>query len=195
MQIAIKNFEKNIKKARHLADIYRGLKANTTAAIDLSDILRMELVLAVSALDHYIHEIVRLGILEAYRGRRRRTKSFLKFSVSLETLINSDRDLTTLDWLEAEIRLQFGHKSFQRAEKIAEAIRFISEVNLWNKLATQLGSTPENIKLRLNSIVERRNKIVHEADTSFIHEEWVEEAVNFIILIANKIHEIVTTNY
>ena len=62
MQTVINQFRANIVRVRDLGVIYSALKAQTTGAIDLSDILRTELVMAVSALDHYIHEIVRLGM-------------------------------------------------------------------------------------------------------------------------------------
>jgi len=70
MQAAIDQFRTNINRVRHLGAIYRALKAQTTEVLDLSDILRAELVMAVSALDHYIHEVTRLGILETYHGSR-----------------------------------------------------------------------------------------------------------------------------
>ena len=40
--------------------------------------------MAVSALDHYIHELVKLGMLEAYRSNRAQTDALLRFRISLE---------------------------------------------------------------------------------------------------------------
>ncbi len=62
--------KKNIKQARQLGGIYRALRSQTTAALDLSDILRAELVLAVSAFDNSAHEITRIGMLEVNKAGR-----------------------------------------------------------------------------------------------------------------------------
>jgi len=83
MNSALEQFQSNIQRTRILFGIHDVLKTQTTGALDISDILRSALVMAVSALDQYIHEIVRLGILEIYRGERNITIPSLKFNVSL----------------------------------------------------------------------------------------------------------------
>ena len=123
MQAAIDQFRVNIARVRNLGVIYNTLNAQTTAAIDLSDILRSELVMAVSALDYYIHEIVRLGMLEIYRGTRPETSAFLRFQISLERVRQAASALTSDDWLDNEIRECHGWRSFQQAKPIAGAIR------------------------------------------------------------------------
>jgi len=60
MQTVINQFRTNISRVRNLGSIFGALNSQTTSVLDLSDILRAELVLAVSALDHFIHELVRL---------------------------------------------------------------------------------------------------------------------------------------
>ncbi len=52
--------------------------------VDLNDLLRAEMVLIVSALDHFVHELARLGMMEIWRGIRPATAAYLKFSVSLK---------------------------------------------------------------------------------------------------------------
>lgn len=45
------------------------VKVEATSALDVSDMLRAALVLAVRALDYYVHEVVTLGMLEIHRGQ------------------------------------------------------------------------------------------------------------------------------
>ena len=54
--------------------------------------------------------------------------------------------------------------SFQHPDKIAEAIRFISSKRLWEEVGIELGIPSQDAKLQLELIVDRRNKIAHEAD-------------------------------
>ena len=132
MQTAIDQFRTSIRHVRNLGAIYKAIRAQTTDILDLSDVLRAELVLAVSALDHYVHEIVRLGMLEIYRGSRAPTPTFLKFSVSLSSVLQGIAAPASDIWLEDEIRARQGWQSFQHATRVAEAIRLVGHAaNNW----------------------------------------------------------------
>lgn len=200
MQAAIDQFRVNIARVRNLGVIHNTLNVQTTAAIDLSDILRSELVMAISALDHCIHEIVRLGMLEVYRGIRPETSAFLRFQISLESVRQVVSTPTSDDWLENEIRERHGWRSFQQADHIADAIRLISDISLWEQVSNHLGMPSQDVKEQLNLIADRRNKIVHEADmdpTPYntrwpIDEVLVDDAINFIEQIVETIHDLLT---
>ena len=69
MQLAIEQFRLSLARVRDLIAIHNSLKSQTTSALDVSDILRAALVLTVSALDYYIHEVVTLGMLEIGSSR------------------------------------------------------------------------------------------------------------------------------
>ena len=104
MQAAIDQFRVNIGRVRNLGTMYKILRTQTTKVLDLSDILRAELVMAVSALDQYIHELVRLGMLEAYSGHRVQTQAFLRFQVTLDGALQGISAPTSANWLEEQIR-------------------------------------------------------------------------------------------
>jgi len=200
MQSAIDQFRQNIARVRNLGAIHKALNAQTTGAIDLSDILRAALVMAVSALDHYVHEIARIGMLEVYHGNRPETLAFLRFDISLESARLGIAASTSDDWLDNEIRTRHSWRSFQRADKIADAIRLVSDVKLWEEVANHLGKTSQDVKKQLKLIVDRRDKIAHEADMdpSFPGSRWsidetlVDDAVNFIEQIAETMYNILT---
>jgi hypothetical protein len=195
MQSAIDLFRSNINYVHNLGAIYNFFKSQTTQALDISDILRAELVLAVSALDHYIHELVRIGMLEIYKGNRKTTDSYLRFNISLESAILGIGMPGNEQWLENEIRIKHSWRSFQNADKIADAVRIVSDIILWDEVSKIMGITPRDIKIRLNLIVSRRDKIAHEADidpTFFgtrwpIDENMVEESIKFIEKVAETI--------
>lgn len=63
MKEALDHFARNIANVREHDSLYKILRERITPALDLSDILRAEIVMAVSALDHYVHELVELGIV------------------------------------------------------------------------------------------------------------------------------------
>lgn len=248
MQLAIEQFRLSIARVRDLIAIHNSLKSQTTSALDVSDILRAALVLTVSALDYYIHEVVTLGMLEIYRGQRSEPSptpnssqsAFSRFQVSLngagqERLIaisigswleneiqqnygsffdQESRSISELlpmienlltnklnsnYWLETEIRENLRYKSFQQPDKIAEAIRLISAKKLWEEVASKLNKPAKDIKSQLSAIVERRNKIAHEADIDpsygigsrwNIDENMINDAVTFIEQLVENIHQV-----
>lgn len=166
-----------------------------TPAMDLTDILRAEIVMIVSALDHYIHELARLGMLEVFHGKRTPTPSFRKFDVSLDHVLAAMGGSPGPAWLETEIRTNHGFQSFQHPEKIADAVRLFSSVELWKAVGSNLGEDPKVVKTKLLLLVDRRNKIAHEADLdpTFPGVRWpispgvVEEAIEFVAKLCEAI--------
>jgi hypothetical protein len=193
MQSAFDQFRISISRVRDLIAVHNSVKAISTPALDLSDILRAALVLSVSALDYYVHEVVRLGMLEVYNGSRPEPPAFSRFQVYL----GSTRSLDNL--LEDEIRQRHSYKSFQQPDNIAEAIRLISDKKLWEEVGNVMDRSAKDIKQELSIIVDRRNKIAHEADINpaynlgdrwEINEEDVNDAVDFIEQVVESIHSI-----
>ena len=203
MQPAIDLFGISIARVRELITVHNSLKAQASSVVDLSDMLRAALVLAVSALDYYIHEVVRIGMLEIHRGQRPEPPAFSRFQISLgsaRAAINAGQNIDS--WLEDEIRQGHSYKSFQQPKAIADAIRLISDKKLWEEVSINMGRVAqdtEDIKNQLSLIVDRRNKIAHEADIdpSYpIGDRWpidellVNEAVDFIEQVVESIHKI-----
>jgi hypothetical protein len=251
MQSAIDQFQISIGRVRDLVALHNSIKAQATSALDVSDILRAALVLSVSALDYYIHEVVTLGMLEIYGGQRpeptpssNTTQSaFSRFQVSLgaarqDRIVAQDvaswlenevqqneghaflgqaqtisafipaisnsmnSKLSNIAWLEREIRDRHSYQSFQQPDKIAEAIRLISDKKLWEEVAHKMGkpNRAKEIKQELSSIVDRRNKIAHEADIDpsyNIGNRWpideiqVDSLINFIQQVVESIHQVI----
>lgn len=200
MQAAIDLFRISIARVRDLIAVHTSLKAQTSNVLDISDMLRAALVLAVSALDYYIHEVVRIGMLEIHRGQRPEPPAFSGFQISLGNAragINAGQNIDS--WLEDEIRQRHSYKSFQQPNAIADAVRLICDKKLWEEVSINMGSPAKDIKQQLSLIIDRRNKIAHEADidpTLSLGHRWpidellVNEAVDFIEQVVESIHKI-----
>jgi len=132
-----------------------------------------------------------------------RTSAFLRFSISLVSVLQGISDPQNANFLEDEIRRQHSYQSFQRCDKIADAIRLISDVRLWETVGNSIGINAEDVKGQLDLIVDRRNKIAHEADINPtialslpgsrwpIDETLVDNAINFIEQVVETIHRVV----
>jgi hypothetical protein len=191
---ALEAARESLLRVEHLGGLYSALQSLTTSAIDSSDLLRAQVVLAVSALDFYIHEVTVAGMLEVIKGDRPSTPAFDKNRISAGAML-SGMQSQTFDWFEADVRERHSFLSFQQPDKIADAIRLFSNVKLWDVVAEKIGD--KGVKDRLRLIVDRRNKIAHEADKSpsFPGERWpitqadVAEIRVFIGLVVEAIHE------
>ena len=170
-----------------------------TAAVDLSDLLRAALVHAVSALDHYVHELVRIGMLEVHRGAKPTTEAHLAFRVSLSATRSALSDSSQDQWLEQAIFDAHSWQSFQQPDRIADAVRLISNVKLWEAVAAELGMKQRDLKAQLSVLIDRRNKIEHEADMDPTNpgQRWpitsavVEEALEFVDKLATTIYRVI----
>ena len=201
MQDSIQQFRENIERVRAIGGLYEALNQLTTPVLDASDLLRTQIVMAVSSLDHYIHEIVRFGMLKVYDGKRPPTEAFQRFQVTMGAAMTGFAGSSTSTWFETEIREKHGYLAFQHPDKIADAVRLFSSCELWPSVASQLGLTVQDVKTRLQLIVERRNKIAHEADLdpsySGIGIRWPifrndsVQAVEYIQNLCETIHSIV----
>lgn len=199
MQEAIDQFRANLVRVRNLGRIADAPDSQTAQALDLSDILRAEFVLAVSALDHFVHEVARLGMLEAYRGEREKTPQFLQFRISVGGALRGISENPSGEWLDDEIRARNGYRTFQNPDRIAEALRLVSDIRLWDEVAGRMDMSPQEVRERLNLIVDRRNKIAHETDVNRspyeellpIDRRTADDAVDFIESVGENIYAVI----
>ena len=196
---ALQQFEKNMERVKVISGLYNALDQLTTPVVDKTDLLRTQIVMTVSALDHYIHEVTRIGMLDIYTGKRPSTSAFLRFQVTMGTAMQELASQGGSAWLETEIREKHGYLAFQHPDKIADAVRLFYSDELWPSVALQMGLTAQDVKNDLRLIVDRRNKIVHEADLdpSFPGTRWPispsdsAHTINFIQRVCEAIHSVV----
>lgn len=200
MSPPLKSFEKNIESIKMLDNIYKYF-SNQLQAIDLSEILRAELVLLVSAFDCYIHDIVKHGMLEIFNGQRKTNSKFTEFRIPMsfvQQIILADSDIQKKQLIEAAIKKTNSKNSFQSPSIIDNTLQFISVKNIWGQIKDDIGMEPCDIKHKLGLIVNRRNKIAHEADidsitdekTEILHEDII-DSIDFVSKVTNAIDKII----
>jgi hypothetical protein len=161
--VPVETFKAAISRAHQIGGLHAAVRALTTEVVDPSDLLRAQIVMAISALDHLVHELAVQGMLEVYDGLRPPTISYSNFQVPLSAIQVQASQLTRGEF-ETAIRDRHSYCSFQKPDKIADGIRLFSSVRLWEEVAQGLNTDPQTIKNELILAVERRNKIAHEAD-------------------------------
>ncbi|SRR5712692_4990779 len=192
MNRALLQFEVNLQSARRLGFIYLAFVDKFTEAITLDDLLRAELVLAVSAVDCYIHDVVRVGMTRCFSAVGGEPNAYLNFGVSLglaKRIAAEASEPVRLALVEEEIRRLHGFRTFQNAENISQALALIGVKSIWDKVGISLSIRPSDVRTRLDIIVDRRNRIAHESDVDPtmgigmkypIDHPMVQQAVNFL---------------
>ncbi|SCB46523.1 HEPN domain-containing protein [Rhizobium multihospitium] len=199
MQTALDQFYANITRVKALVGLHNSLKKQTTAALDVSDLLRACHVMCVSAVDHYIHEVARIGMMETFDGLRAPTPAFNRFRLGMSCIVFATSPTVSRSNIESDIREQHSYLSFQQPDKIADAIRLVTESKLWEQVAALVSSDAKSVKDRITLIVDRRNKIAHEADLdpTYPNSRWpidttdLEATISFVEDIILAIHLIV----
>lgn len=198
------HFESIWERCEELTAMHGFLAGRLTAALKPDEILRAEWVSRVSALDLYIHEIVAQRMLEIFDGVRAPSNAYLRFQIANDTLIrirNAPSPTFASQAFDLEVRSRLGFCTYQDPDKIADGIRLVSDIELWNEVALHQGATPATksaqaklLKRDLSIIVERRNKIAHEGDLqpSLPRVPWP-ISTNDLLQVKTIIRKIVTS--
>jgi len=137
---------------------------------ELEDLLRSEIVYAVSALDRMIHELVKIGMVNIFLGARPVTMGYTGFQLTLgqhqEVNAPAATGLPPGEMIfRGIIEQKHSYLSYQDPIKIKEALNYIwDEPYKWQRIAIRMGSSETVVKQTLSNIVIRRNQIAHEMD-------------------------------
>lgn len=203
MTSAYTQFKINIDGLHNLTIIHDAFEAKVSP-LDISDILRAQIVLAVSALDCYIHDLCLEAMTYIFKNKNfSDNNSFKNFPISMETLrlmattsSIADRDL----YLSKEIKKHNSYKSFQDPGKISEALGYLGVKALWVKIGAELNLQSTDLQNELTLIVQRRNQIAHESDINpelgigekfFIDSTIVSKTIEFIKKVVVSIEKII----
>ena len=168
-------FDEVWQRADVLATLHAFIANNVAAVVQPDELLRAEWAMRVSALDLYIHETVAQNLLKIFQGSRPICPGYSKLQISSDALMRihaSGPGLISETTFDLEVRTRLSRVTYQFPDDIADGIRMISPIELWNEIARYDGAvTPSDVKQRttllkgeLIQIVNRRNKIVHEGD-------------------------------
>lgn len=203
MKQVYQKFVQLIVATEQVQSIYDYINCTIKAPLDCSDLLRWQWVQFVSAFDKLIHDLVRIGMVEIYLGKRKPTPRFKSFSIDMETqldlLKNCGSQIDQVKILNDRIFMVHQYLSFQQPKKVVEALSYICEgKNKWGDISKKLNMDKDDCVKFLNNIIIRRNQIAHEGDfigdsndRQNILREDVVEIKEFILKLGEVIYEYV----
>nr|WP_315195789.1 HEPN domain-containing protein [uncultured Aquabacterium sp.] len=160
-------FHRNINQANELGGLYDYLSTSVAIPEQFEDLLRSQIVNAVSAFDKLMHDLIRIGMVKIFENQRPSTGKYLSESIAIQYLPSLLASAVPPPPVRFEeiVREKLSKLSFQDPTKVADGLSYIwNEPQKWQQIALGLGMSDENAKRKLKLIITRRNAIVHEAD-------------------------------
>ncbi|WP_143071548.1 HEPN domain-containing protein [Tranquillimonas rosea] len=159
-------FRKRIEECRERCAVFEYLDATVTVPIEYSDILRAQVVNIISALDTYVHNIVQLGVMNAFHGKSAATSALLNEKISVRDFLFVAGQVDSAEQVFSDfIKNKTGYQSFQSPDSISAALALVSAApNKWKLIADEISLSRDTAISQLNLIVQRRNGIAHECD-------------------------------
>ncbi len=175
------------------------------------DLRRLALVMAVAALDTYMHRLV---VSRAYLHEDLPLK-LADVTVRFGDLIDQ-ADAAVIAHNEGRrsrprvaakrlLRERLLRETFQRPDRVTDALSMAGVPKAWSVIAAAMAGAPkpEDLRSTLNALVERRNAIVHEGDyerldrpqRSTLNAVTTTEAgnaVDFVRQLIDAIHSVVS---
>jgi len=202
MYSSLSSFRDNVASIRDLATLHDYLCINLKSPMTFDDLLRFQIVYSVSAFDKLIHDIVRIGMIQIFTGKRPATSKYLseRISMSAYSTLNSATIPPKEYYFEQEIISKLRIVAYQSPENIADGLSYIwDEKHKWQKIAAAIAMKEDQARTQLKLIVDRRNKIAHEADVDItsggkfsISKSDCESSVLFIEKSGEEIVKLVT---
>lgn len=194
-------FQRNIRQADQLGVLYEHLRSTVAIPDQFDDLLRSQIVYAVSAFDKLVHDLIRIGMVKIFENQRPSTGKYLSETVAIQHLPTLAAGVVPPPPVRFEeiVREKLSKLSFQDPAKIADGLSYIwNENQKWQQIALGLGMSDEDAKRKQRLIVTRRNAIVHEADLNpvtnqkqVITRAEATDISYFLLALGNRICDLV----
>lgn len=167
-------FTNNLLSIKSQFELVEQLKSEGN--MQYKDILRSQVVFLDSALDFFMHEVTKYGMVQIFQGGWAKTERYDNFSIRLGEISDVLRNPEQENWFLDIVNDSYAEDTFMSADAVIGQLNLIG-VN-WKSVADrafyeQGSTTPtkDKFKSTLNMLFRRRNQIAHQADC--LHETGV----------------------
>lgn len=198
MTVAKNKFDSHISQCAEAITIYEFLEGHGYNA-DFG--LRFVWVASVSALDHYVTELVVEKATEHFSNGVELSAKLSSEGVPLASL----QKMQAVSAAQAVVEFRtivsnaVRFRTFQKADDVVDGLAYVwNEKHKWVKIAGSIGVPAQNAKRKLNGICTRRDLIVHNADYNEVTGELApcihsdaEEVITYVSKIVAAIDSLV----
>lgn len=133
------------------------------------DIWRSQLVFLDGALDFYIHELSKYGILKMFNGEWEKTQKYQNLTMTMSTVETGLRSPESCQWLADYLDSALGKDTYMSFSTVKDQMNLLGLdlKEIADEAFCVQGSrdnTKDQMKDWLNRLFFRRNRIVHQSD-------------------------------
>lgn len=195
-------FDTNISECSEAIALYEHYRLAYRFSPDFQ--LRFVWIASVSALDHYISELIIESATYLYGNKMPLPKKLRAAEISFQNAIDLSLadNVSSIVIFRSIINTLIRYTSFQSSSNIADGLAYI-----WNEkykgqfIAKKMGKSEDQVKRTLGAIVDRRNIIAHNADIDYamgsrmpVNPDDAKTVVDFITRLATVIDEAVISS-
>ncbi len=171
MSAITNRFTNNLLSIKSQFELTEQLKAENN--IQYKDVLRSQVVFLDSALDFFMHEVTKYGMVQIFQGVWEKTERYDNFTIRLGEISDVLRNPEQENWFLDIVNDSYAEDTFMSADAVIGQLNLIGVK--WQSVADrafyeQGSTTPtkDKFKQTLNALFRRRNQIAHQADC--LHE-------------------------
>lgn len=188
----LKQFNNSIEVVRQKDEIIQFLSAHGQSTLEIR---QSQIILLMSALDLYIHDIVKYCIIQKFNGNQTKTKQYKELLIPMQSVELAIQNPESSDWLDEVITNINQYKSFTSYGKIKNQLE---AVGLKSKKFKELLLKTES-DFGVSNLIEKlrllRNRLAHQDQESInsleseLTEEKINQYIDFIYQLVQDIHQ------
>ena len=194
-------FDKNLDSIRKQFDIAEVLKEKGNIA-ECEAIWRSQVVFLESALDYYLHEVSKYGMLKIFSGNWVKTDKYKNYQIPMRCVEEGLKNPESKAWLLQYLNERFSKEVYLSAESMKDQLNLLGVFfnNVMDKAFPKTFPADPSYregKKVVKELFERRNQIAHQTDRQHndatpnaISKEYVEQCFADVSAIANSIQTI-----
>ena len=188
----LKQFNSSIEVVRQKDEIIQFLSAHGQSTLEIR---QSQIILLMSALDLYIHDIVKYCIIQKFNGNQTKTKQYKELLIPMQSVELAIQNPESSDWLDEVITSINQYKSFTSYGKNKNQLE---AVGLKSKKFNELVLKTES-DFGVSDLIEKlrslRNRLAHQDQESInslgseLTEEKINQYIGFIYQLVQDIHQ------
>ena len=188
----LKQFNSSIEVVRQKDEIIQFLSAHGQSTLEIR---QSQIILLMSALDLYIHDIVKYCIIQKFNGNQTKTKQYKELLIPMQSVELAIQNPESSDWLDEVITSINQYKIFTSYGKIKNQLE---AVGLKSKKFNELVLKTES-DFGVSDLIEKlrslRNRLAHQDQESInslgseLTEEKINQYIGFIYQLVQDIHQ------
>lgn len=188
----LKQFNSSIEVVRQKDEIIQFLSAHGQSILEIR---QSQIILLMSALDLYIHDIVKYCIIQKFNGNQTKTKQYKELLIPMQSVELAIQNPESSDWLDEVITSINQYKSFTSYGKIKNQLE---AVGLKSKKFNELVLKTES-DFGVSDLIEKlrslRNRLADQDQESInslgseLTEEKINQYIGFIYQLVQDIHQ------